>query len=65
MDTRLDRDQDRSNLHADTLVRNNFDELWDIPFEFAAVPEDSRDSLSGLTLYFIGTFFDRCVQLYD
>lgn len=26
-------------LDADTLVRKNFDELWNIPFEFAAVPD--------------------------
>lgn len=30
-------------LDADTLVRRNFDELFDIPFNFAAVPDVYRD----------------------
>ncbi|KAF8221176.1 glycosyltransferase family 8 protein [Tricholoma matsutake] len=30
-------------LDGDTLVRRNFDELFDIPFDFAAVPDVYRD----------------------
>lgn len=26
-------------LDADTIVRRNFDEIWDLPFEFGAVPD--------------------------
>lgn len=26
-------------LDADTIVRNNFDEIWNLPFEFGAVPD--------------------------
>ena len=37
-------------LDADTLVRRNFDELFDLPFPFAAVPDVYGDS--GFKLHF-------------
>jgi hypothetical protein len=37
-------------LDADTLAKNNFDELFDIPFEFAAVPDAYPEN--GFTLGF-------------
>ncbi|EJD00887.1 nucleotide-diphospho-sugar transferase [Fomitiporia mediterranea MF3/22] len=46
-------------LDADTLVRSNFDELWSLPFEFAAVPDVYGDK-RGFTLSFnAGVMFLR------
>ncbi|KAG9225786.1 hypothetical protein CCMSSC00406_0007796 [Pleurotus cornucopiae] len=40
-------------LDADTLVRRNFDELFDLPFNFAAVPDVyGPDSVRGFSLTF-------------
>jgi glycogenin glucosyltransferase len=41
-------------LDADTLVQKNFDELFDIPFNFAAVPDVYGDSRGFVTTFNTG-----------
>ncbi|KAL5488293.1 hypothetical protein ACEPAI_6401 [Sanghuangporus weigelae] len=46
-------------LDADILVRSNFNELWSLPFEFAAVPDVYRDKRGFASTFNAGMMFLR------
>ncbi|KAH8102801.1 nucleotide-diphospho-sugar transferase [Phellopilus nigrolimitatus] len=46
-------------LDGDTLVRKNFDELWSLPFNFAAVPDVYTDNRGFALTYNAGVMFLR------
>ncbi|THH11265.1 hypothetical protein EW145_g770 [Phellinidium pouzarii] len=46
-------------IDGDTLVRQNFDELWSLPFNFAAVPDVYTDRRGFTTSFNAGVMFLR------
>ena len=52
-------------LGADTTVRGNFDEIWNLPFEFGAVPDVYVNKPGFMPGFNTGVLFDEGIQGYD
>ena len=53
-------------LDADTIVRRNFDEIWDLPFEFGGVPDiylDARGFTPGINAGVL--FFHPSTEIFN